>query len=61
MLVEQNVNIASANSERAYVLSLGRVVNEIGRGGWAEFLNTDTLIDACLGRRSGEDHVSRQS
>jgi ABC-type branched-subunit amino acid transport system ATPase component len=52
ILVEQNIALASANSERAYVLSLGRVVDEVGRGGWAEFMRTDALVQTYLGQVS---------
>jgi len=51
ILVEQNVAIAAASSDRAYVLSLGRVVNQVGRGGWPEFMRTDSLVQAYLGER----------
>jgi ABC-type branched-subunit amino acid transport system ATPase component len=49
LLVEQNVAIASQSSDRAYVLSLGRVVNEVERGGWTAFMQTDSLARAYLG------------
>ena len=32
LLVEQNVALAAETSERAYVMSLGRIVHEIKRG-----------------------------
>ena len=49
LLVEQNVAIASQSSDRAYVLSLGRVVNQVVRDGWATFMQTDSLAQAYLG------------
>jgi ABC-type branched-subunit amino acid transport system ATPase component len=52
ILVEQNVALASANSDRAYVLSLGRIVDQVGRGGWAEFMRRDVLVQAYLGQAS---------
>ena len=41
LLVEQNVALAAETSERAYVMSLGRVVHEIRRGEWQDFRNDE--------------------
>ena len=49
LLVEQNVMLASQASERAYVMSLGRVVHEIKRNEWAEFRSNEALLRAYLG------------
>jgi ABC-type branched-subunit amino acid transport system ATPase component len=49
ILVEQNVAIAEQNSDRAYVMSLGRVVKHVERGGWSEFARSDSLVKAYLG------------
>ena len=49
LLVEQNVGIASAISDRGYVMALGRVVHTIGLGGWPNFLNNPALVKAYLG------------
>jgi branched-chain amino acid transport system ATP-binding protein/nonpolar-amino-acid-transporting ATPase len=49
ILVEQNVSIAEQNSDRAYVMSLGRVVKHVERGGWSEFARSDSLVKAYLG------------
>ncbi len=49
ILVEQNVAIAAENSDRAYVMSLGRVVNQVEHGRWSEFASSDSLVKAYLG------------
>jgi ABC-type branched-subunit amino acid transport system ATPase component len=49
ILVEQNISIAEQNSDRAYVMSLGRVVKHVERGGWSEFARSDSLVKAYLG------------
>ena len=49
LLVEQNVALASQTSDRAYVMSLGRVVHEIKRGEWEGFGQNEALIKAYLG------------
>jgi ABC-type branched-subunit amino acid transport system ATPase component len=49
ILVEQNVAVAEQNSDRAYVMSLGRVVKHVDSGGWSEFARSDSLVKADLG------------
>ena len=49
ILVEQNVAIAEENSDRAYLMSLGRMIKHIERGGWPEFARSDSLVKAYLG------------
>jgi len=49
ILVEQNVAIAEENSGRAYLMSLGRMIKHIERGGWPEFARSDSLVKAYLG------------
>jgi ABC-type branched-subunit amino acid transport system ATPase component len=49
LLVEQNVALAAETSERAYVMSLGRVVHEVRRGEWAAFIDDERLVRAYLG------------
>ena len=49
LLVEQNVGIAAEASDRAYVMALGRIVHEIGRGEWQAFLKDERLVKAYLG------------
>jgi ABC-type branched-subunit amino acid transport system ATPase component len=49
LLVEQNVALAAESSDRAYVMSLGRVVHEIRRGEWDGFRNNAALLKAYLG------------
>ncbi len=49
LLVEQNVALAAQTSDRAYVMSLGRVVHEIKRGEWEGFRDNEALIKAYLG------------
>ncbi len=48
LLVEQSVAIASEMTERAYVLSVGRVIHEVQRGGWQEMLSDKALVKAYL-------------
>lgn len=52
LLVEQNVAIAAEITDRGYVMSLGRVVHEIGAGEWPGFLRDERLVTAYLGSRS---------
>jgi branched-chain amino acid transport system ATP-binding protein/nonpolar-amino-acid-transporting ATPase len=49
LLVEQNVALAAESSDRAYVMSLGRVVHEIRRGEWDGFRSNEALLKAYLG------------
>lgn len=49
LLVEQNVGIAADITDRAYVLTLGRVAHQIETGAWATFLGDDRLVKAYLG------------
>jgi ABC-type branched-subunit amino acid transport system ATPase component len=49
VLVEQSVALAAQVADRAYVLSLGRVVHEVRTGEWGEFLNDQRLLTAYLG------------
>ncbi|KJK21782.1 ABC transporter ATPase [Burkholderiaceae bacterium 16] len=48
VLVEQSVAIASEMTDRAYVLSVGRVMHEVRRGEWSAVLKDKTLIKAYL-------------
>ena len=48
LLVEQNVAIAAETTDRAYVLSLGRVAHEIPQGSWDAFLRDESLVKAYL-------------
>ena len=49
LLVEQNVGIASAITDRAYVMAVGSIVHEIGPGEWPSFLKDERLLKAYLG------------
>ncbi|HWH49596.1 MAG TPA: ABC transporter ATP-binding protein [Burkholderiales bacterium] len=49
LLVEQNVALAAQVADRAYVLSVGRVVHEVQTGEWANFLADDRLVNTYLG------------
>lgn len=48
LLVEQSVAIASEMTDRAYVLSVGRVIHEVQPGGWREMLADKALVKAYL-------------
>lgn len=48
LIVEQSVKLAARITDRAYVMSLGRVVHEVPRGGWDRALSDDTLSKAYL-------------
>jgi ABC-type branched-subunit amino acid transport system ATPase component len=49
LLVEQNVALAAETCERAYVMSLGRVVHEVKHGEWQGFMADERLLRAYLG------------
>jgi branched-chain amino acid transport system ATP-binding protein/nonpolar-amino-acid-transporting ATPase len=49
LLVEQNVALASENSDRAYVMSLGRVVDKLERERWAGSAVSESLVKTYLG------------
>ena len=49
LLVEQNVALAAEVTDRAYVLSVGRIAHEVREGEWERFLSNDQLIHAYLG------------
>ncbi len=48
VLVEQSVAIAAEMTDRAYVLSVGRVIHEVRRGEWQALLKDKTLVKAYL-------------
>lgn len=50
LLIEQNVAIAAENSDRAYVLSLGRIVRHIAGEEWTGGSATESLTEAYLGK-----------
>lgn len=49
LLIEQNVAVAAESSDRAYVLSLGRLVDAIDRERWASDSLSESLAKAYLG------------
>lgn len=49
LLVEQNVALASEVTDRAYVLSVGRIAHEVREGEWERFLADDQLVHHYLG------------
>ena len=58
LLVEQNVRIAIEATSRAYVMSLGRIVLEVGSSEWASFDTDDRLLDVYLGRSGNRQQTS---
>ena len=48
LLVEQSVAIASEMTDRAYVLSVGKVIHEVPAGGWQTMLSDPALVRAYL-------------
>jgi branched-chain amino acid transport system ATP-binding protein/nonpolar-amino-acid-transporting ATPase len=49
LLVEQNVGMAAKLTDRAYVLSLGKIVHEIKAGEWEAALHSGEIVSAYLG------------
>lgn len=49
LLVEQNVALAAKIADRAYVMSLGRIVHEIGADQWEGIGQNEALLRAYLG------------
>jgi len=49
LLVEQNVGIAAAITDRAYVMAVGQIVHEVRAGEWQAFLSDERLTKAYLG------------
>jgi ABC-type branched-subunit amino acid transport system ATPase component len=49
LLVEQNVGIAAAITDRAYVMAVGQIVHEVRTGEWRAFLSDERLTKAYLG------------
>jgi ABC-type branched-subunit amino acid transport system ATPase component len=49
LLIEQNVGIAAAITDRAYVMAVGEIVHEVGVGEWQAFLSDERLTKAYLG------------
>jgi ABC-type branched-subunit amino acid transport system ATPase component len=48
ILVEQNATLAATITERGYVMSLGRIVHEVGQGEWLQFLGDEKLARSYL-------------
>ncbi len=48
LLVEQSIAIAAEMTDRAYVLSVGRVIYEVKQGEWPAVLADKTLVKAYL-------------
>ena len=49
LLIEQNVALAAEAADRAYVMKLGRVVDEIGPGSWRTAMQDERLARTYLG------------
>lgn len=48
LLVEQSIAVAAEMTDRAYVLSVGKVFHEIAQGQWPEVMADERLIKAYL-------------
>lgn len=48
VLVEQNAVLAGKLTDRAYVMSLGRVAHQVGPGQWQGFLQDEALLRSYL-------------
>lgn len=48
LIVEQSISLAAEITDRAYVMSLGRVVYHIDKGRWPEVIADETLIKSYL-------------
>lgn len=48
LLVEQSIRIAAEMSDRTYVMSVGRMVHEVGAADWPRLLADDALVKAYL-------------
>ena len=48
-ILDRVVGIASEITDRAYVMSVGSIVHEIGPGEWQSFLTDERLVKAYLG------------
>ena len=48
ILVEQNAALAASVTDRAYVMSLGRIVHEVAQGQWTQFLGDEKLTRSYL-------------
>lgn len=49
LLVEQNAALAAQITDRAYVMSVGRIVHEVQTGQWQAFLSDEKLLKSYLG------------
>ena len=49
LLIEQNVAVAVESSDRAYVLSVGKIVDSIGAERWSSASTTEALAKTYLG------------
>jgi branched-chain amino acid transport system ATP-binding protein/nonpolar-amino-acid-transporting ATPase len=49
LLVEQNIRIASAMTDRAYVMSLGRIVLQVSGADWSNFAEDRRSMSIYLG------------
>jgi branched-chain amino acid transport system ATP-binding protein/nonpolar-amino-acid-transporting ATPase len=49
LLIEQNIRIASAMTDRAYVMSLGRIVLQVSGDEWSNFVDDKRSMSIYLG------------
>lgn len=48
LIIEQSIKLAAAMTDRAYVMSLGKVVHEVGHGEWESTMSNDAISKAYL-------------
>ncbi|OUM02287.1 ABC transporter ATP-binding protein [Variovorax sp. JS1663] len=58
LLIEQNVRIAAAATGRAYVMAMGRVIDELNGIDWQQAVGSDRLARAYLGGHPGSRATS---
>jgi ABC-type branched-subunit amino acid transport system ATPase component len=49
LLIEQNAALAAETTDRAYIMSVGKIVHAVKTGEWQDFLNDDQLVKSYFG------------